>query len=169
MEPFCQGADWKPRKSLNEPGTCGACGKPLEGRKHWFCPSPYGTGMYVGDNTPHTCRDLYAINHFWGEARRAALRRDNYHCRRCGREVQDEDRHGEDCAEVNHIEPRNGKGYGVGCWNHQDNLETLCHKCHLLVTAGQRGYVPGGAVNQARQDRRDRDRQKLEHWKEWAL
>jgi hypothetical protein len=38
---------------------------------------------------------------------------------------------------VNHIEPRVGKGYGWGCWNHQDNLETLCHDCHVVVTKSQ--------------------------------
>lgn len=40
--------------------------------------------------------------------------------------------------EVNHIEPRRGAGYGFGCWNHQDNLETLCHGCHVEVTTAQR-------------------------------
>lgn len=39
--------------------------------------------------------------------------------------------------EVNHIDPRRGGGYGPGCWNHLDNLETLCHRCHLDVTAEQ--------------------------------
>lgn len=40
--------------------------------------------------------------------------------------------------EVNHIVPRRGRGYGTGCWNHASNLETLCHNCHLTVTAEQR-------------------------------
>lgn len=40
--------------------------------------------------------------------------------------------------EVNHIEPRSGKGYGMGCHNHADNLETLCHSCHVEVTESQR-------------------------------
>jgi len=40
--------------------------------------------------------------------------------------------------EVNHIDPRVGEGYGFGCWNHQDNLETLCHSCHVKVTKLQR-------------------------------
>ncbi len=42
--------------------------------------------------------------------------------------------------EVNHIIPREGKGYGQGCHNHQENLETLCHACHLQVTADQRAF-----------------------------
>ena len=41
-------------------------------------------------------------------------------------------------AEVNHVDPRVGSGYGFGCWNHQDNLETLCHRCHVRVTTQQR-------------------------------
>jgi len=40
--------------------------------------------------------------------------------------------------EVNHIEPRNGQGYGWGCHNHLSNLETLCHDCHVLVTREQK-------------------------------
>ena len=39
--------------------------------------------------------------------------------------------------EVNHIEPRKGAGYGPGCHHHLDGLETLCHACHLEVTAAQ--------------------------------
>lgn len=47
--------------------------------------------------------------------------------------------------EVNHIAPRRGKGYGSGCWNHLDNLETLCHQCHVDVTTAQRrGYRGSG-------------------------
>jgi len=40
-------------------------------------------------------------------------------------------------AEVNHIVAREGAGYGNGCHNHQDNLETLCHKCHVKTTTQQ--------------------------------
>ena len=40
-------------------------------------------------------------------------------------------------AEVNHIVPRVGAGYGNGCHNHQDNLETLCHACHVTTTTQQ--------------------------------
>lgn len=29
-KPFCQGPVWKPRRSADELGTCGACGEPLE-------------------------------------------------------------------------------------------------------------------------------------------
>lgn len=40
--------------------------------------------------------------------------------------------------EVNHIEPRRGRGYGWGCHNHLTNLETLCHDCHVVVTRQER-------------------------------
>lgn len=36
--------------------------------------------------------------------------------------------------EVNHIIPREGRGYGAGCHHHLANLEVLCHQCHLGVT-----------------------------------
>ena len=39
--------------------------------------------------------------------------------------------------EVNHIEPRVGRGYGFGCHNHLSNLETLCHPCHVIETRRQ--------------------------------
>ncbi|OHU57105.1 hypothetical protein BKG82_13020 [Mycobacteroides chelonae] len=39
--------------------------------------------------------------------------------------------------EVNHIEPRMGRGYGFGCHNHLTNLETLCHRCHVAETNRQ--------------------------------
>lgn len=161
---FCQGPDWKPRLSTKEAGTCGACGAPLVGRNHWFCPSPYRTR----DHT--SCRDRYMENHRWGEARSAAIRRDKSVCRRCGGPAEasrikpypwEPDTWP---PEVNHIVPRNGQGYGIGCHNHQDNLATLCHACHLVVTAEQRGFVPGGEVNRRRRVRQERDKDKLTRW-----
>ncbi|MDP3062931.1 MAG: HNH endonuclease [Chloroflexota bacterium] len=128
-QPCCQGAEWKPRLSSKEPGTCGACGKPLVGRHRWFCPTPYGG---------ESCRDTYAVNHFWSEARQEALRRAGGKCSRCGEEVKSERLR--DGLEVHHIVPRDGGGYGPGCHHHQDNLEALCHSGHLEVTAEQRGY-----------------------------
>ncbi|MDP3063940.1 MAG: HNH endonuclease, partial [Chloroflexota bacterium] len=126
MTLICQGPDWKPRRSTKEPGTCGACGKPLEGRNRWFCPTPRGKADLPGES----CRDRYAVNHFWNEARAEALRRAGGKCSQCGEQAE----------EVHHIVARNGGGYGPGCHNHQDNLEALCHQGHLGVTAEQRGY-----------------------------
>ena len=49
--------------------------------------------------------------------------------------------------EVNHIEPREGRGYQSGCHHHLTNLETLCHDCHLVETKRQ------GAERRARRRR----------------
>lgn len=53
--------------------------------------------------------------------------------------------------EVNHLIPRNGRGYHESCHHHLDLLETLCHECHLIVTAEQRevrraGFAPPGPI-----------------------
>ena len=133
--PICQGPNWKPRHSPREPGTCGACGKPLVGRNRWFCPSPYGKARSPGES----CRATYAVNHFWEVARAEALRRADWTCRVCRRRGEP-DVDPSIGLEVNHIVPRNGGGYHTGCHHHQDNLAVLCHDCHLGVTAAQRGY-----------------------------
>ena len=119
--PYCQGPDWHPRASTKTDGTCGACGTPLTGRNHWFCRSP------AHDDA--SCRLRYLRNHHWGDARRAARRRDGEQCRRCGSTQN---------LEVNHMTPRNGRGYQPGCHNHQDNLETLCRPHHVETTTAQR-------------------------------
>jgi HNH endonuclease len=48
--------------------------------------------------------------------------------------------------EVNHIEPRYGRGYGNGCHNHLSNLETLCRACHVAVTKVQRAERAAGGT-----------------------
>lgn len=170
LPPYCQGPDWKPLpyKTQRE-GTCGACGKPLEGRNRWFCRS--APGEQYGDS----CRHRFAINHWWGEASRAAIERDNWICRRCSSDLSHPAQSGgydtrslDLRPEVNHIVPRDGAGYGNGCHHHQDNLETLCHKCHLLTTAEQRGHVPGGKQRARRASREERDQEKLRRWQEWS-
>jgi 5-methylcytosine-specific restriction endonuclease McrA len=40
--------------------------------------------------------------------------------------------------EVNHLHPRRGRGYAIGCHHHLDLLETLCRVCHVEETARQR-------------------------------
>lgn len=119
---FCSGSDWKPRHSPNQPGVCGACGKPLEGRALWFCRAQR--------LDQESCRLRYLRNHDWGYARVEALKRTEGRCSR--------DALHRGALEVNHIEPRLGRGYALGCHHHQDNLEPLCHLCHLEVTADQR-------------------------------
>jgi len=39
--------------------------------------------------------------------------------------------------EVNHMTPLNGAPRAKTCANHQMNLETLCHACHVTVTTQQ--------------------------------
>ena len=131
---YCPGVTWHPRRSLQEEGTCGGCGKPLTGRSWWFCSSVQGR---------NPCRERYFTNHDWSEARREAVRRSGRVCAHCGATVPEPEIRRDslelerDLLEVNHKVPRNGQGYRMGCWNHQDNLEVLCHPCHAKVTAGQ--------------------------------
>lgn len=113
----CQGPEWRPRRSAAVPGICGACAAPLTGRRLWFCASEPGDKQ--------SCRLRYLLHHDFDEARREVLRRVAHQCVRCGS--------GQD-LEVNHIVPRMGAGYGIGCWNHQENLEVLCRGCHVVVT-----------------------------------
>lgn len=87
----------------------------------------------------------------WSEARAAAIKRDGRKCVIC-----DETNDGEkgrayrklrwkDYLEVNHIKPVNGRRRSVDCQNHLDNLETLCHDCHVVITKQQRkdGLIGG--------------------------
>jgi 5-methylcytosine-specific restriction endonuclease McrA len=109
----------------NTPGVCDACGTTLTGRKKRWCSD--------------TCQYAYRAQHDWGAARHKAKQRDNNTCTNCGA-VGHYDWRNPDATvrlEVNHIEPRVGKGYGFGCHNHQTNLETLCHPCHVEVTKQQ--------------------------------
>jgi 5-methylcytosine-specific restriction endonuclease McrA len=96
------------------PGVCDACGVALTGAQRRWCSS--------------TCSMVEFNAHSWNGARHAARKRDGYACVKCGSKRE---------LEVNHIEPRVGRGYGWGCHNHPDNLETLCHDCHLVVTRNQ--------------------------------
>jgi 5-methylcytosine-specific restriction endonuclease McrA len=133
------------------PAGCAGCGKPLPKRRTRWCSD------WCSSNWWRT----FAEQHDWAEARAAALKRDRG-CVRCGAMPFDEpEPHLRDFTrerwkdylpahkawvqrralaqlEVNHIVPRVGKGYGRGCHNHLDNLETLCHRCHVKVTNVQR-------------------------------
>lgn len=174
----------------NAEGLCGWCGKPRpKGRRRW-CGEP--------------CSLAWGEQHYWTQARPAAIKRDGHRCVACGRSPDDPayqlrlvylwcpapstwwwdaavEEARADCArwtrpdrveacawartwdrlanlpewrawrrehvlEVNHIEPRRGGGYQAGCHNHQANLETLCHRCHVAVTRMQRAGVHGSAA-----------------------
>lgn len=140
---FCQGPDWRPRKRATEPGTCGACGKPLEGRNTWFCRSRPGEAFSSDGHEGESCRARYMRNHRWGEARAAAIRRDGSRCRRCGVAVIDSNHE----LEVNHRVPRNGRGYGIGCWNHQDAI-AWDFALVVKLNIGREGQCPGGILLQ---------------------
>lgn len=110
-----------PKLRQHVDGECDRCGKHLpKGRRRW-CSDDCATFNY---------RE-FSRQHDWTAAREAALKRDGVKCVRCGVSRYS-------LLEVNHIVPRNGQGYGRGCHNHLDNLETLCHRCHVGVTNEQR-------------------------------
>lgn len=102
------------------PRTCG------------LCDSPTTTGLWCSLN----CEGTHFINHDWKAARETALDRDDRACVRCGVTELDAK------LEVNHRQPRRGQGYRWGCHNHLDNLETLCHDCHVRETRLQRRGLP---------------------------
>jgi 5-methylcytosine-specific restriction endonuclease McrA len=122
-------------------GVCAACGESLVRRQKRWCSKE--------------CEQIYHRNHYWSFARKAAVKRDGGRCVKCGwtQESWDQLRNGQlilwsrtillrrgpdNWLEVNHIIPRMGAGYGTGCWNHQSNLQVLCHPCHVKVTNRQR-------------------------------
>lgn len=99
--------------------ACDLCAKPLPTRRSRWC----------SDACSSAYHDATYGQHDWKAARYRAIGRDGYRCVKCGSDGP---------LEVNHIDPRAGRGYGFGCWNHLDNLETLCHPCHVAVTNQQR-------------------------------
>lgn len=103
-------------------GLCAHCGTALTGRQKRWCRREHS--------------DAYSREHQWTWAREAAKTRDRRRCVTCGSTK---------ALEVNHIAPRVGRGYGFGCWNHLENLETLCHDCHVKVTNAQRAARAAGA------------------------
>lgn len=97
------------------PEHCWVCGDALPKRRRKYCTDD--------------CRLVFYVNHIWTMAREHALRLSRWTCKTCGERKR---------LEVNHVVPRVGKGYGFGCAHHQDNLEVLCHACHVKVTNRQR-------------------------------
>lgn len=146
---------------IETPGVCNRCGTTLTGRRTQWCSDG--------------CQDVMRREHDWNAARYAALQRDHHCCVRCGGDGREQRAQrwehvtsawtlqrlgihipaGEHVLvahlrhpwlEVNHIDPRVGRGYGWGCWNHSANLETLCHAHHVDETrrqaADRRGVNP---------------------------
>lgn len=114
-----------------DPGRCNWCNKaiPAGGRRTVWCRD--------------LCRTQWERNHIWRRARIFARRRAKYRCSRPGCTAAHRD------IEINHIDPRNGEGYGPGCHHHQDpsinpatgllrgGLEGLCRAHHREVTSAQ--------------------------------
>lgn len=112
-------------------GHCNWCNNPIpaQGRRSVWCRDQ--------------CRRQWERNHIWRHARTFARRRAKYYCTRpdCTAERRD--------VEINHIDPRNGGGYGPGCHHHQDpsinpatgnlrgGLESLCRAHHQAITSAQ--------------------------------
>ena len=65
----------------------------------------------------------------WAVVRRAALDRDGWRCRLCGKAGR---------LEVDHIQPlfKGGEMYAL------DNCQTLCRGCHIAKTVAERYGVP---------------------------
>ncbi|MFA5774087.1 MAG: hypothetical protein WC864_01760 [Ilumatobacteraceae bacterium] len=108
-----------------EHGRCQWCDEPLDQtRRRTWC--------------SEKCGRAWQREHVWRFARSAAKRRAKYRCIRpeCTAARRD--------CEVNHLLPRDGKGYAPGCHHHLlpdrngvGGLEVLCHAHHAEVTAAQ--------------------------------
>lgn len=131
---------------------CRGCAGPIGKGKSYYCDDP-------------DCKLTFESNHFYRTAANAAVflsgipsevypevcePRDDGYCwthvgwvphaplprftgYRCARCLQPTHR-----PEVNHIRPLNGDRHHFGCQHHLQNLEVLCHQCHLATTAHQR-------------------------------
>lgn len=112
---------------------CRQCGKPI-GFFRAYC--------------SRDCQKVFEANHFWNTASHEALMRARPErklhvppiCKRCGKECGwlNTLGYGRREAEVNHIVPLNGQRSHFSCAHHQENLEVLCHGCHVQVGVEQR-------------------------------
>lgn len=102
-----------------DPKRCRWCDTPLRGRQQRWC--------------SQECADSFGRNHWWTWASPAAKKRDGMACTICGSTER---------LETDHITPCLGRHSDSGCHHHLDGLRTLCHDCHLTVTAEQFGRAP---------------------------
>ena len=106
-----------PLAEPQRPGRCHWCDKKLTGRRTRWC--------------SNKCRWTATVEHRWTNARKAIKGRAAvWACEACGEFT--------DKIEVNHRIPCRGNHSVWGCWHHSDNLELLCHACHLTKTREQR-------------------------------
>ena len=144
------------------PGTCALSAWSGDPARCRWCDGPARPGTpWCG----HLCEDDYRRNHWWDQARQAAVVRDGACCVRCGlgpdaptvaklllralvpmstvqaarlwRSPEFRALQAASQIEVNHIVPRRGDGYHAGCHHHLHGLETLCHPCHVAETNAQ--------------------------------
>ncbi len=110
-----------------------SCRSELSGRRTAYCSDAHAK--------------LFEANHVWPAARRTARRRARWACQRCGfkpsvvrKDPAQASRYTrrELKLEVNHIAALRGTYRLVSCLNHLDNLEVLCHRCHVETTNAQR-------------------------------
>lgn len=101
--------------SGDAPTGCDWCGVLLVGRQRRWCSA--------------FCEYRFRANHVWRFARPEAIRRAERRCAECGATNE---------LEVNHVVPLAGRSRAESCAHHQDNLEVLCHGCHVEATARQR-------------------------------
>ena len=117
-------------------GYCGNCGKKLKGRQREWCSKK--------------CYREFVSEHRWTQAKTKAKKPVTYYlCAHAGNWIWDgalgfQGEHSDDChvfttkPEVNHKDPCLGRHKQWGCHHHSDNLEVLCHPCHVKETARQR-------------------------------
>ena len=100
----------KLRQEASEKGECANCGKPLEGNQVYYCSEDCKSEFYSAH--PTSVR--------WNDLRTRALERDHHRCMSCGREAE----------EVDHIQEiwEGGPEFDL------ENLQSLCHECHVLKT-----------------------------------
>jgi len=96
--------------------VCRRCATALGGRQRAYCGKD--------------CEREFGMNHFWNMASREVEKRNrtkygDLQCCVCGATAH---------LEINHIDPVRGGPRFATCKNHQDNLEVLCHDCHVRAT-----------------------------------
>lgn len=99
-------------------GRCRWCDAELAGRRQRWCSD--------------ACAQAMIEQHWWGDARKAALARDGRRCVRCGRGELDLTLppHARG-VEVHHRdEHAHGRHSASSCCHHVDGLETVCKPCH---------------------------------------
>lgn len=119
---------------VDTPGVCNRCGMALTGRRTQWCSSD--------------CELELRRHHDWNLARHEALKRDGHRCVRCGGTGERRMWTSFHPCDGRHHVPRNGGGYGWGCWNHLENLESLCHSCHVAETNRQATERRGASLTQ---------------------